>query len=79
MKVCLRNMLLVVLLSLGLTHAPAHESHENSAGHFPAKTENSRISMDSSSQHALFDYLWLLGSFLVSAGGVVVLVRYLHR
>jgi len=86
MRSYLRNMVFACVMSLCLPMS-AHATHENNQ--HPDLYENQqpvyvmnqapRIHGYSSSQHSYTDEYWLIGSFLASLTGLIILVRFLHR
>ena len=86
MKSYLRNIVIACVMSICLSMS-AHATHENNQ--HPGSYDNqqpilvmnqtTQLHGYSSSQHPYTDEYWLMGSFLVSLTGLIILVRLLHR
>lgn len=85
MKIFLRNIVLACIMSLCLSlsaHA-THEDHQQSVLYdrqqaVPVKSQTPGVYGYSFGQHPGTDWLWLVGAFLVSLTGLVIL-RFLYR
>jgi adenine C2-methylase RlmN of 23S rRNA A2503 and tRNA A37 len=86
MKLCLRNIVFACVMSLSLSIS-AHATHENNKHSGPFNNQQPILVMNqaaqipeySSGQRPYTDEYWLIGSFLASLTGLIILVRFLHR
>jgi hypothetical protein len=77
-KKYMRNIVFACLICAWLP-ITAHEGHEHAQPIIKTKTITDQIFESSPDQYPHADELWLIGSFLVSLTGLVIVVRFLRH
>ena len=78
MRKYLRHLVFACLLSTWLS-TTAHATYEYIQPAINTGTTANQMIAQSPEQYPLADELWLIGSFLVSLTGLVILVRFLRH